>query len=518
MKQLMLGLLLTVLAACASPAAGPVVVKETPLADAASRVEPVAFECPVSESVATPAPDDPNADPFGNGPWFINADRSIWMPLHSMSVGGNKLVWIRPAGASSAIIGRRLDGEAPPLEYFSPGGYFTGFEVGGLTFPTEGCWEVTATAGESALTFVVEVRPPESEATHFFFVRPEGERGPLVAYDTAVGNEQFRLPAGLLSADGQRFVTAQSGRASVHDTITGRMLNEFAADDWALSGLSPTGDSAVFTQVGTASYADGATQTTTSFKIANTMLGETLHELHLDGQFEFDAISANGKMLFLIERLGGEQSDQYVIRLYDLSHETLLADPLRSKGADEIMAGYAWSGVGTPDGEWLLTLYLSLNRKVAFVHALNLRQSFAVCIALPSGDGDFDELKQYSLTLGPDGKTLYAANTALGTVAEVTLDPDNGVMAVTREARFPVEATTADRAARAVLAKDGRLYFAAGETVWPYSTKTGAVLNPIRVEGEIAGLGANWDGSRLFVARAAEPMVVFDTASGLPVP
>lgn len=111
--------------------------------------------CPFSVTVIEAPAKDPNADPFGSGPWFINADRSIWIPAQ-LSAGDNKLVWIRPAGTTGVITGQRLDAEAQPLEYNSPGGasYPTGFEVGGLMFPTEGCWEVTATAGESRLQFV----------------------------------------------------------------------------------------------------------------------------------------------------------------------------------------------------------------------------------------------------------------------------------------------------------------------------------------------------------------------------
>ncbi len=516
---------LILLAACASSAASPTAepLTLTKVEPPAPAEEPVAFACPITPSISAPAPDDPNADAFGNGLWFINADRTVWFPADGWQVGGNKAVWIRPAGTQGEITGRRLDGDAPPVSYTSPrGSYPTGFEVGGLTFPSNGCWEVTATAGESALTFVVEIGTSTQEVAELFFVRPEGARGPLVAYDAAIGREQFRLPAGLLSADGQRFIAVESGRMTVYELTRGQPLKYFQeheVGDWELGALSPTGHSAVFSKVGTATYADGAAKTTTSFKVVNTVVGETQHELHLEGYFEVDALSANGKSLFLLERLSGDQSDQYVIRLYDLSQESLLADPIRSKGSDEVMAGYAWNGVGTPDGEWLLTLYLSTRRNVAFVHALNLKNQFAICIELPSGDGDFEKLKQYSLTLAPDGKKLYTANTALGVVAEVSLDMQSSVPAVTRRANFPAQAQTPGRVAISALSKDGLLYFTNGEDVWPYATKTGAVFSPYRVAGPIIGLGTNWDGKRLFVVRAdqEQPVLVLDTASGQPL-
>ena len=57
------------------------------------------------------------------------------------------------------------------------------------------------------------------------------------------------------------------------------------------------------------------------------------------------------------------------------------------------MAGYDWDGVASADGRWLLTLYLSTQRNVAFVHALDLKNQFAICIDLPSGSGDYNVLK-----------------------------------------------------------------------------------------------------------------------------
>jgi sugar lactone lactonase YvrE len=146
---------------------------------------------------------------------------------------------------------------------------------------------------------------------------------------------------------------------------------------------------------------------------------------------------------------------------------------------------------------------------VAFVHALDLAKKFPVCIDLPSGDGDFEKLKQYTLALGRDGATLYAANTALGVVAEVNLS----TFSVTRQARLPASAGSGG-AALSALSHDGQmLYFAGEQEVWPYATQTGAVLTPYRVEATITGLGVSGDGRRLYVAQAARPLLVLDTAT-----
>ena len=74
-------------------------------------------------------------------------------------VKGQKTYWVRPTGPQLVISGRRLDGSAPPVEAHIPCCYPTGFQIVGLFFPTEGCWEVHAKAGESELRFVTYVRP-----------------------------------------------------------------------------------------------------------------------------------------------------------------------------------------------------------------------------------------------------------------------------------------------------------------------------------------------------------------------
>jgi len=127
------------------------------------------FACPVTEAVWAVHPED-NAimgtPAFGY--YIINQDQSIWasawwweseeFPLRA-STQGNKVGWFRPAGETLMVTGRRLDGHSPPLETHIPCCYPTRFQSSGLYFPGEGCWEITATAGESVLTFIVRVEP-----------------------------------------------------------------------------------------------------------------------------------------------------------------------------------------------------------------------------------------------------------------------------------------------------------------------------------------------------------------------
>lgn len=77
---------------------------------------------------------------------------------------GMKFGWTRGARGRLKITGRRLDGDAPPLQSRIPCCYGesgeTGFQATALVFSTPGCWEVTGQVGEredSKLTFVTRV-------------------------------------------------------------------------------------------------------------------------------------------------------------------------------------------------------------------------------------------------------------------------------------------------------------------------------------------------------------------------
>ncbi len=57
------------------------------------------------------------------------------------------------------VTGRRLDAPAPAAQgYYDLEGYGdSGFQSGGVYFPSEGCWEITARVADASLTFVTLV-------------------------------------------------------------------------------------------------------------------------------------------------------------------------------------------------------------------------------------------------------------------------------------------------------------------------------------------------------------------------
>ena len=78
-------------------------------------------------------------------PDYVNPDGSI----------GWKFPWVRMVPGSLTITGRRLDAPAPPLKSYVPSGYGnTGFQASGVTFPSEGCWQITGKLDHTSVTFV----------------------------------------------------------------------------------------------------------------------------------------------------------------------------------------------------------------------------------------------------------------------------------------------------------------------------------------------------------------------------
>jgi len=96
----------------------------------------------------------------GNGKlWTIlPLDGKILLAPDANGAISDKFMWWRAGRGALTIEGHRLDAPAPPAKPDIPGGYHdTGFQASGITFPSEGCWQITGQVGDSKLTFVVEV-------------------------------------------------------------------------------------------------------------------------------------------------------------------------------------------------------------------------------------------------------------------------------------------------------------------------------------------------------------------------
>jgi hypothetical protein len=340
----------------------------------------------------------------------------------------------------------------------------------------------------------------------YLYVQPEGSRGEILAYNTVFGTIAFSLPPGAASSDGRRHVVASPRRVNTQlanfNLRNGLMeFVSYVPGHWRIAGVSPTGKWAALV---------ASRGQKTRIAIVDAQRGTIVHRATLGGRFEVETISRDGKRLFLIEHL---QDGRYLVRLYDLTLGRLKTQALKASGEGAPMVGLAWSGVGSPDGRWLLTLYLNTHHNHAFVHALDLQQGKPACIDLPSGNGRMAALKRYTLTLTPNGRTLFAANPALGVVASIDLR----TLRVTRAARFaPSPAGRPTRQLSAgTISRDGRtLYFSAGSGLWAYDAAYGRVRGPYATGGRIVGFGYGPGDRTIHALRADGKMLRFDAATG----
>jgi hypothetical protein len=119
----------------------------------------------------------------------------------------------------------------------------------------------------------------------------------------------------------------------------------------------------------------------TTFAVVNARRMELRRHIRLRGDFSFDAISPNGRLVYLIEYLSPDDATAYAVRAYDMRARRLFQEPVVDPNEpDEDMSGVPLSRVSDAEGRWAYTLYSG--HKHPFVHALDTERRTAVCIDL----------------------------------------------------------------------------------------------------------------------------------------
>ena len=148
----------------------------------------------------------------------------------------------------------------------------------------------------------------------------------------------------------------------------------------APGGLSHDGRVLV---LGQATHPPRPLRTVTQFVALDARKLAVTRTVRLSGDFGFDALSPNGRTLYLIQHMPGSDLTRYRVRAYDLAAGRLLPRAIadtRQKGW--LMNGYPAARVASSDGRWVYTLYANPNN-YPFVHALDSVSKTAVCIGLP---------------------------------------------------------------------------------------------------------------------------------------
>jgi hypothetical protein len=121
----------------------------------------------------------------------------------------------------------------------------------------------------------------------------------------------------------------------------------------------------------------------TSFDVVDTRSLAVKDYLVLKGSFAFDALSPNGKRLYLTQHLDASNPSRYVVRAYDLAHHTLLPGRIADRTQRSwVMQGDAMARTVSLGGRWVYTLYANPGG-YPFIHALDTVRGVAHCVGLP---------------------------------------------------------------------------------------------------------------------------------------
>jgi hypothetical protein len=163
-----------------------------------------------------------------------------------------------------------------------------------------------------------------------------------------------------------------------HTTIKGAWGFPLVAYDQTVEGLLRGGRTLLLAQQ--IYTGDGQLRKTTTFKLVDVKKMKVNGTIELAGAFSFDAVSPDGRYMYLIEYFSSEDPTLYRVRAYDLRDGKLLAKIVADRKSWETgMQGMPVSRTWKED--WAYTLYGGNARP--FIHALNTRGIEAVCIDMP---------------------------------------------------------------------------------------------------------------------------------------
>jgi hypothetical protein len=149
------------------------------------------------------------------------------------------------------------------------------------------------------------------------------------------------------------------------------------AYDGTTGGLLPDGRTLLLADANAGPYL----RSQSLFTFVDVKKMRQLQTFALRGDFSYDALSPDGRYLYLIEHTTAKDLTQYRVRAFDLRARRLLPKIVADRRSwGTTMSGTAITRLST-DG-WAYTLYGG-SSSVPFIHALDTRHVSAVCINMP---------------------------------------------------------------------------------------------------------------------------------------
>jgi hypothetical protein len=201
-------------------------------------------------------------------------------------------------------------------------------------------------------------------------------------------------------------------------------------------GLSQDGSTIVLVE-------DRPTANATATRFAVLADNEPARVIELPGTLEFDALSPDGSILYVVEHLPGPPEAHYQVRAVDLPAGTMRdAVIVDKRNLDESMGGWPITQARHQNGV-VFTLYRGAEHP--FIHALNTAEAWAVCLDLPGiGANAADAASDWGLAANADGTAVFAVNATLGLASAI--DPDELSIRQTASFQAPRAAATIELA------------------------------------------------------------------------
>lgn len=397
------------------------------------------------------------------------------------------------------------------------------------------CSGATTAGGTAAGRLAPVVSPPGGATLPVarLLVGRSGAAGLEVVATTGAGGQVEAVPLGAPRTDDWRRVVATvpdgartkvvelgsgAGSGGPVSSIEGLWALPTIGPDPVPSGVSANGRTIVLVEAGGPAAAGRS-----RFAVLTDGLGSPARVVDLPGRFSFDALSADGRTLYVVEHLDTAVDGHYQVRAVDLPEGRLRDGVVVDKtNVDEAMAGYPLAQVRHADGA-VFTLYRGLTHP--FIHALNTTDGWALCLDLPEiGAADSAAARDWDLAETADGRSIYAANATLGLVAEV--DPvQYGIRRLTSfrpldragvvGAGYRSGPGSSVAGPRVVVAPDGRTIYAAADG--GIRVIRADDLSADRTLGEgssIAAIAIAPDGGTVFALRGDGRIEAIATASG----
>jgi len=230
----------------------------------------------------------------------------------------------------------------------------------------------------------------------------------------------------------------------------------------------------------------------------------------LHGNYAPEAFSTDGSGLLMLQYLPAVDPVSYRVVRLELDKGKVEDLYGRTKGAQPMgpMSGTRLQQVPAPNGSQLYTLYTDQpadyakayseyaskgHGPVAFVHTLDLQDSWAYCVDLPRAFGPGDA-EAKAIAISPDGSRLYAVDTDQRLIAAM----DTQRLKVVGVEHADLGLGHSGQAVASVSADGGTLYVGRGSSVVALRLEDMKVLDRWSLGGATTGLANSTD--RLYAA------------------